>query len=85
MVEAVDKEEYRDRLAYLQHGLENHGVALHNLPQGDELGVGAQEIQGACRTACSPSASWSLLHAHRIFINYLHLLTYPDNVKRVDI
>ena len=31
--------------AYLQHGLQDHGVALHDLAQRDELRVGAQEVQ----------------------------------------
>ena len=42
--------------AHLQHGLQDHGVALHDLAQRDELRVGAQEVQwapaGSARARC---------------------------------
>lgn len=44
----------------LQHGLQDHGVALHNLAQRNELGVGAQEIQRSA--ACSSTRFPSRLH-----------------------
>ena len=46
---------------HLEHGLQDHGVALDNLAQGNELRVGAQEIQRSTpgRAACS----WGRLHS----------------------
>lgn len=52
---------------HLKHGLEDHGVALYDLPQGDELWVGAQEVQGP--SSVSPSACRSLPQMHMPFVN----------------
>ena len=37
----------QQRIARLQHGLEDLGVGLHDLAQALELRVAAQEVQGA--------------------------------------
>ena len=50
---------------HLKHGLQDHGVALDNLAQGDELGVGAQEIQRSA--SCCAARAWSRLHSRRAY------------------
>ena len=47
----------------LEHGLEDHGVALDDLAQGDELGVGAQEIQRS--TPCRATRARGRLHSEQ--------------------
>ena len=47
-------------MACLQHGLEDLGVGLHDLPQALELGIAAQEVQ---RPRLAPSRR---LHPHQV-------------------
>ena len=56
--------------AHLQHGLQDHGVALHNLAQRNELRVGAQEVQ---RTSAGRTRSrrW-LRKTHLLMSEFTH-------------
>ncbi len=64
------------KFPHLEHGLQDHGVALDNLAQGDELGVGAQEVQRS--TPCCATRAWGRLHSKHDFYSQVGELQGAD-------